>query len=461
LFLSKGAAVDLHFVVNDLRARNLRIPACQNPDSSNAIKVVTRGIFTRGAVAPLVAKTMSEEVAKLYDGLRDYDELQTLPAMSQAFSTDAKKRLREALAKLTPPLKLESFPELEVLYDAFLAAQQLRRERVVELRNLELSAKIAEASLLRISEELALSGEVGRLLQMSPAWRVRTLDSYHLSTEVELALYRARAFLYPMMSLWYPESLQKLANGRTDGVPVSAVFQQLLDASPSSGTPELAMKVSAVLHFIDEEIPWADLSSNNGAREIVVSIPRPGSSSSLGYRSIAGNQEFWKGVVEGRPTTLKLTPEDLYSATSGASVLFCNEALPVIRYLGLYVARSSSSDVLNRANIFLQGTSDRRQDFLDDGGFKHYVVNDPKLLPVKPRLYFGPDTTGLEMFEKDNKRQLLGLSPFAPITFDFTGTTPAALGLSGDIELLLVMEMEFRGHGQRLRGFKPCDPNAP
>ncbi|HJL27160.1 MAG TPA: hypothetical protein RMH80_33385, partial [Polyangiaceae bacterium LLY-WYZ-15_(1-7)] len=468
--VSDGEA-DLYAFVNDT--------ACAGADGTNEL-VVTARLFegedvvarrSLGAIEEVLATIRAQEPTVVAQG-------RVLPSQLGALRSEAYHRLRAKTG-----LALGDMPDPMVgLFDAFLSKELLRLERAVAIDQLERELDVLVLELASLHEEVLLLDQQTRLATLIPTWTLRNLDGEELRGLIADVVGLARRYLFPVLELWYPDALARLA---TNGA-FAARLEALRSAGPTTRTLDLVREVRAAMELIlsayrgvlpgykDEPsrplvaAAFRDPSRQAGATEL----------SALPKADAARSEVVWRALRDLETGTFTIDPEDVYSRFGGAGGrLACTEAVPVIERMALVVVRNGD-DFINQDYNFerrwLSGRASVSQPFVEEDGLVDYTLGNQVWQSFQIPVLYGRPSEPLEAFATrvlDAGGEALptgpaGLSPFGSLEIDFQGLAAlrdagrdGIVGAGDDaFEVALVMQVDSRSIAEPVDWLAACDP---
>jgi hypothetical protein len=435
-------AADVYLVVNDLYG-------CGTSAGSLLVEGVR--LHPLGSRVRSMGLAMGSALQKIRDeAAKHVAERRLLPQTVALLKGIAQQELGTtcACAPSTYPRELLSF--YEVWVDAVIADA----ERQVEAANLLREMRLVDMDARALNEDLQRARYEGALLGLIPTWTLQGLDAAEIG-ERSAALANATATtLFPFIRIVYPETIDHVASNRYANA-TGARMQAILDLDWTRefdvAAEVLADATARLRADLDQTV--VDVAAPS-ATDVAVAFVRPGAVVDPAWREAdpARAAALWEaigatslGVPSPRIGTFRITPEDLYSATGGNSVLLCSEAAPIIRTMGLYIAWPTDSECQDFNNW------DRRVPVVFSGDPMHY-----------------PTRAGVESFRFDDAGGWLnpsvnvtcgrwalarthfvaspayqrttagGLSPFDDITVDFSSFNTGDDWLTEDAQALVV-----------------------
>jgi hypothetical protein len=486
---------DVHFIVNDTVC-----PDGETPDTFNPLDITVRPLATIGALAGSVvtemAKTIKDVSAREPDLLAQGTVLPNqLSQIRSAAIVSLEVRTQLAFSALPSPL--------QNLFNSYLDLALLDLERRVEIQaRLRLMHQLY-LQTVGLDTDQADAERVGRLALLVPLWHLHALPEQHLRAALSDLYADTDRYLLPIMELWYPRE--------SDTAPSAAfnvAIQNLINATPSTRFSDLVANVVTVVQdalsrFQDAEA-WNRPYNTHSHAALSWDLPVPaaappapgvskspfrraaavsGGPASLGVDPVAAVRELKTGVFH-------VTPEDLYSPSGGVGgVIWCQEAVPVISRMALFVARTVSTGTTNaQLNGQRRWVSGRVSGvrFQTESMSIPYDVDVKSWQEFKIPVIFGTPGSAIETFDELIGRPEsvyamgpAGMSPFADFAVDFDGLGEARLNPNdtdgftiadptspngrkfSSSEIILVMKLDSRSAAAPLANVQRCvPPNA-
>ena len=164
-------------------------------------------------------------------------------------------------------MRAEGVPLNPLTYTAAIAAAQTlgKPDEALALFEEMQSQAVGQLDVLvlelaSLHEEVLLLDQQTRLATLIPTWTLRNLDGEELRGLIADVVGLARRYLFPVLELWYPDALARLA---TNGAFAARLWRLardlppmlLVHGSPSSAEHAAAAEVqAAVAGLIDEAL---------------------------------------------------------------------------------------------------------------------------------------------------------------------------------------------------------------
>lgn len=455
-----GQPTHAYLVVNDLGcgenvngALNVRIQVTQN--ELNAARTV---VTAMGRVQQLLRAKISGYLQQRI----------IFPSDQAADASEARQALQVELNG--DGIRIEDVPPpVTTLFEAFLAKEQARTARVVEIARVEREMELALDELIGLDQDIRAAQGKSRLTEMLSSWTLQSLEAEHVQSRMTELSETVRDYLMPTVAIWYPALFNALSHDEAAttlaSLPVDASLRVVSSdvASLLEGITD-ALKRASLGHKLEGELPL-----------VAVSLPRPGAIAD-GYQLSAypklddvASRKFWDSVMAGESAELQIRPEDIYSSDglTFAQQLSCNEVAPVIRRMGLVFARPNQPDhdVRNGNRRWIKAAAYVSQPFaLEDGPLSYHLASgeydDFDVTVVSSE----PDAAVRAFTEHGGWAHPVGLSPFGGMTLDFSAITksPDMAGLVNDFgdnvasEIIVVMELDTRYSAEPLSWVTSC-----
>jgi hypothetical protein len=312
--------------------------------------------------------------------------------------------------------------------------------------------------LKQFGDELRTAKESSKLFSLSARWAVETLDVDQLGQALNAVTDSATTMLDPIARIRYPSVFPALAANSA----ITRRAAKLVNAGVSSSLSELASDADAVVGAFLDEVTTASLrgtSTASNVTAVALSIPNPdvAPTSPSPWRKVdaATAASFWN---EMKPTgsgriSLHVTPEMLYDkGLSAASVLSCNQAVPVIDSMALFVASGGAPEqvsALNLAGWNAPIAIDRAMTFSAAASSLDYTFDNPAWLSGGSglRILFGGADQGGLIFNQNLARAQAqaGLSPFSRFDIDlrpFSATMGDTLRSAQEVVLFFQVDAQ-------------------
>ncbi|SEL59958.1 hypothetical protein SAMN05444354_10760 [Stigmatella aurantiaca] len=424
-------------------------------DTQHALSVE----FTHLVPAGLAAKALGKAMAQSLTDLR----AATAAAVSQGRVTSSElgalrdaalARLLTAFSQQCPGCQVSDMPQVfHALYTAHVSKELARLERLVQLHAVERALQTMLLDFQFLRDDLAAGEEKARLLRLLPLWNLRNLDGLMMRDGLRSLTTLVTDYLYPVMDLRYPTAAASLKT--------APALDTLVRANWSADFPSLSTLAINAVSAIETGLANARINDPVESHMLVaLSFPRPGVSNGAAspWRKADGerSEALWNALASQGTFTLKLTPEDLYTAVGGASGLMqCNEGTPLLKTMAFFLVRPNqpSNDSLNsqmkRAHVAWADSFD----FTGETVTKRYTMVNPLWLTGAPRILFGNGTQALERFElhetgKPEANQNIagdGLSPFGAMQVDMSDFfLQAPNPLEAATELVVMVKVDKR-----------------
>ncbi|NNB95307.1 hypothetical protein HJC10_13810 [Corallococcus exiguus] len=242
---------------------------------------------------------------------------------------------------------LEAYPEsLRTLFSAFVEKALVDVEREVELVNLERQMREVALEINAVEDERAGAHAQSRLLSLTPAWALRNLDGSVLRLKLEALDEVMSQWLAPSVRILYPATL---ANFTTSELNLLNTLTQVDPTSPDTDIVALAQTAKQAAQAVETRLSATRIGSPaSQVLDVIVSIPKPGTTPSTLYRKMdpAQAKAIWTEILANGSFALTITPEHVYSLSGGQKLLPCNQMTPVIRSMVLFgiLPNNNSSD---------------------------------------------------------------------------------------------------------------------
>lgn len=366
---------DLYLVVNDVHdATQCAAPA---PDALtlSLTTVVPFGTVARelgSGMATALANLRQQQSLLLEQGRVGPQQMASL--RDQAF-------VDLSFACGTGCVAINHYPaEVLKLFDAWVGKELATVERKVDARTLERELVLVKLQHAALAKDLTGLGEQARLLSLIPTWLLKDLDTQLLESNTRSLLELLVADLYPIVDLRRPDTLQYLD---------SSLLNALLSRAPAQGV---------VLDWTSSLVRWtnaAGQASQNivarlrdqlgnspllNDRIVALGIPRPGYASTGGsWQRVTPDRAaaIWAAIEDpaAQLVSLSIQPSDLYALAPGATdVLLCNESVPVVTAMVLYMVRPGQPEEF--PGLLVPVSWDRNLHFPDVGSVKNYRIDN-------------------------------------------------------------------------------------
>lgn len=444
------ANANAYLVINDV--------ACDTQDSTNTLEVHVRTLNTVGASAPLVVEAMSV----VFEDLRAQQSLfvrqgMILPSQLAGIRSetllDLEQRIRGPLTSYPKPLI--------DLFTAFLDKEITRLERAVEIRALEQAIDLIALEVRALDDDLAAAETRARLLSLLPRWSLQNLDGERLRGATADVLEVIRDYFHPILDLWYPLALDAIEGPALNRILEADVDSRVIDLASDAHT----FAESVIEAYEDAQLGYK--APGEVLPVIAVGFPRPpadggfddffgggtGSGPESPWRKAdaAVSQNVWNAIASRGVAEFTVSPEDIYSPTGVENgVLWCKDAVPVVRNMALYVIRQNAADndTLNNYERFVVIQANTSQSFAAPEGPRVYELQNAIFDTFNADLLYGVKDTAINVFRTHaSATRPVGLSPFGTFRIDFSAldTMPAPTGLDEEAsEMVLVMELDSR-----------------
>jgi hypothetical protein len=449
--LVEGAST-AYFVVNDKQ--------CSTAGTTNKLTVTARSMLGGPAVAKKALVAMADVLALMRQQQTLLAAQGTmLPTQAALIRQQADNKLQERLGEIS----VTALPApLASLFDAFVSHEIVATERRIEIAAVKRSLDLDLIELRMIDDEIKAGGDRARLQRLVPQWLLRDLDHDHLRVSLVDLLSVTRDYLKPILDLWYPHAL--------DNVSFGPEITALLNADVDTSLVSLAASGQTFVNTLLDAYDTATFGAKPNAPQlplVVLSFPRPGATPSNTFwrtADAARAQRVWDAIDNQTVAHFEITPDDFYSRMGGDAVLSCNEAVPLIKTMAIYVVRpgaDSSNQTLNAIGRTFQGSGGANQSFVTPEGPRLYQLADaatgaPSVwrsfnLPVR----YGESEASLTTFlNTPRQTRPVGLSAAGAFDIDFSvlSTLPQQGGLGANdpapaTEIQLVLEIDSRASG--------------
>lgn len=307
-----------------------------------------------------------------------------------------------ALNNLNVSHNLDGFPPLVIeFFRTWLDSELTRIERRAELKRLERARSLQALDILAMHHELDGALESSRLLQLIPHWLTRTVTIDEVWTELEQLTDIGANYMHPILRLRYPAAVSNLGGSGSQ-------IAGLLDLDPSAPLTAALDDARDALEEIKTAYDNAIVAAPGTAvRRVAFRFPNPGVFPSLPplYRTsdAARAAQIWNGIYNNDVASIQLRPEDMYRLV-GASKLDCNDNLPVIQNMAVFLALPGTTpEPLNDANIATHMTSADMQPYINAEGTHDYRLNDEAWLSGQVPLKFGEESRAGDIYDQSDK----------------------------------------------------------
>ncbi|WP_224248002.1 hypothetical protein [Hyalangium gracile] len=424
-------------------------------DTQHALTVEFTQLVPAGQAAKALGKAMAQSMTDL--------RAATSAAVSQGRVTSselsalrdaASARLLTAFSQECPGCQVSDMPPVfTALFNAHVSKELARLERLLQIHAVERALRTMMLDFQFLRDDLAAGEEKARLLRLLPLWNLRNLDGLMMREGLRSLTTLVTDYLYPVMDLRYPTAIASLKT--------APALDTLVRANWSADFPTLTTLAINAVSTIETKLADARLNDPTESHTLVaLSFPRPNINNSnvSPWRKADSerSEALWAALASQGKFTLKLTPEDLYTAVGGASGLMqCNEGTPLLKTMAFFLVRPNqpSNDSLNsqmkRASV---AWSDSFA-FTGETVTKTYTMIDPLWLTGSPRILFGNGAQALERFElhetsKPEANQNItgdGLSPFGAMQVDMSDFFQQAPNpLDAATELVVMLKVDKR-----------------
>ena len=180
----------------------------------------------------------------------------------------------------------------------------------------------------------------------------------------------------------------------------------------------------------------------------------------------ARSRLVWDAIDGHTTASFQITPEDFYTINGGDAVLSCNEVVPVIKTMGLYVTRPGgdlSNQVLNGLGRWFSGLAGQTQSFVGLDGPRIYQLANAVWQHYEVPVRYGESEAALTTFLAASRQtRPVGLSPTGQFDLDFSILdTLSPSGLAPDdptpaTAVSLVLEIDSRAVASRPTWVNRC-----
>jgi subtilisin-like proprotein convertase family protein len=451
-----------YFVVNDKQ--------CTTAGTEHTLTVHARAMSSATTVAAKALTAMADVLALMRQQQQSLAEQGTmLPTQATLLRQQAGQLLQARLGEISVT---ELPAPLASLFDAFVSHEIVATERRIEIGAIQRSLDLDLIDLRTVDDELSTGAAHARLQRLVPQWLLRDLDHDQLRNSLVDLLSVSRDFLKPIFELWYPRALDNASVGAEINALISADVETSLVSLASSGESF----VNALLDAY-ENATFGAKPSGAQLPVVVLSFARPSATThtNMFWREsdAARNQRVWDAIDHYTIAHFEITPEDFYSANGGDAILSCNEVVPVIKTMGVYVVRpgaDTSNQTLNGAGRTFHGFGGADQSFVTAQGPRIYQLADPDSgaasvwqsfdMPVR----YGESEAALTTFQATLRQtRPVGLSAAGMFDIDFSvlNTLPQAGALAPNdpvpaTEIQLILELDSRASGSRPTWVQRC-----
>lgn len=483
------ANVDLYLVVNDVKDSVRCAP-------SDANKLTVSVDLLRGLSGAL-SDAFGVAMAEAHDTI--VAQAQTLlkqgsvsPSELASLREAAYDQYRTACLRLGAPMgatcDFTALPAaLQGFFGKWVAAELARLEREVAIRSLERQMEIALVELDAVREDLEGQRQAGRLLSLLPAWSLRTNDAHTVrrpSTDLGVILGEQ---LYPHVAIRYPKTLDRIAAD----TELTGVLLRLSNASWSSRIEDLAADLRAAAAGITSKLQIT-MNEANATREanlttVAVSFDNPHYIPPTAFDPDKGELvpvwpvnnyrkadearaiQVWNAIEDVMATPalrsivpFTILPEDVYSP-SGASILICERAAPVIQAMAVYIARTGSENVGANGEGW-SGTTriDSEMTFATSEGPSLWVMKNDEYSNDQVPFLFGEAVDGPTTFRDlagYPNAVAAGLSPFTSFEVNMSGLHALSFNPFDDrsaYAVIVLFQLDPRATGTTLEWVKSC-----
>ena len=454
-----------YFVVNDRQ--------CDTAGTGHSLTVSMR---TMAGALPVAEKAL----AAMVDVLAYMRTKQQLWAQQGALLPDQPTLMRQEATGLLPT-RLGSINVADVpaplisLFDAFVSHEIVATERRIEIAATQRSLDLDLIDMRTINDELDAGAAHARLQRLIPQWLLRNLDHDRLRVSLVDLLSVSRDYLKPILELWYPNALASVS---TDATGATSLTSADIDTSLIT----LAVNASDFVNNLLDAYEHGTFGAKAAADQlpvIVINFPQPKVPHAHStWREVDETraQRVWDAIKGKTMGHFEVNPEDFYSRNGGDAILACTEVTPVIRRMGIFVARPSldSNDTLNRFGRTFQGYGSANQSFVTPAGPQVYQLTNPDTsapsvwqsftLPVR----YGEYEQAWSMFDTIPVRtRPVGLSAAGTFDIDFSilktldaeaGFVDPDNGHSVVTDVALVMELDSRASSTLPTWLQRCKP---
>ncbi len=327
---------DIYLVVNDLYG-------CGTVSGTLLVDGVK--LHAMGARIRSMGLAMASALQKIRDSAAQHaTERRLLPGTIAVLKDIAQQELGVecGCAPSTYPREIISF------YDLWVDAVIADAERQVQAANVLREMGFIELDAGALASDLQRARYEGALLRLVPTWTLQGLDANELKTNAAALANATATALFPFIRIVYPETLDAVATDRYYN-GTDARMQAILGLDWTRDFDVAADKlVDATVHLrADLDRTVQDVAPPT-AFEVAVAFVRPGAVVDTVWHEADPERSatLWAsiGSVGGlapspRVGTFRITPEDLYSATGGNSLLICSQAAPIVRTTAFYISR--------------------------------------------------------------------------------------------------------------------------
>lgn len=357
-----------YFVTNDKQ--------CATAATDHKLSISVRPVVSVTAVATQALAAMGDVLAELRA------QQTTLAAQGTMLPSQATLLRQTAAQKLQARLGSINVAELPgplaSLFEAFVSHEIVATERRIEIAAVQRSLDLDLIELRMVDDEMKAGADRGRLQRLIPQWILRDLDHEYLRANLVDLLTVSRDYLKPILELWYPHAL--------DNAAVSTEINALLNADVDTSLVSLAASGQKFVNSLLTAYDNATFGAKPSGTElpvVVLSFPRPGATpTNMFWRQAdaARAKRVWQAIDSHTTAHFEITPEDIYSRIGGDAVLSCNELVPVIKNMTLYVVRpgaDASNTVMNSIGRTFQASGAANQSFVTLDGPRVYQLADP------------------------------------------------------------------------------------
>jgi hypothetical protein len=361
------------------------------------------------------------------------------------------------------PANLTLPPSLTALFGAWVDAEVVHIERVVEINFDKYQRELLLMQLAALQNDIAANGTLGRYQTLLEDWALINMNNDQtigIQASLTGLLQLATQELYPAAALKYPDAITTIRNSLAN--PLNTLSSGLdwtsIDVTQASAALQLVQSIQGIFSS-------AVMTTPNQQKfiQVALTFPNPAypvplgqpPSSQWNQADPATSAAVWAAAKGGTVMSLTLKPEDVYRL-SGAAILPCTKAVPVIDtmalYLGLQSTDFSGAPINAAGGIELPINAAATQGFATSTGLEMYAFADPRWLSgADVYLLAGYAPNALADFTSalaKNPGQYTvgaGLSPFTTFNLDFSAL-PAVLAQAAlvptEITLLLGLETE-------------------
>jgi hypothetical protein len=458
-----GADSDVYLVVNDIVD-----PSCGTADSRQLALTINQ-LRPFGSLAVSLGNGMAKALSDLHAQQSLLIEQGRVgPQQMQLLRDQAFQDLADANCKPpnSPPCPLAGYPaEVLKFFETWVDKELATVERKVDVKSLERQIVLLDLQHQALSDDLTNAQDQARLLRLLPDWTLKDLDTQLLQSNTQALLQLMIADLYPIVDLKQPGTLPLLD---------APTLNQLLGNPPTTDwTGGLDAWTTATINASNNIVARLrdSLANSPPQNDLIVALgfPNPVNPPQAGqWQRVTPERAsaLWSAIAAKQPfATISVEPTDLFDIVRGASnVLFCNDSVPVITAMAVYMVRPGLTDAF--PGRFVPMAIDNNLNFPDTAQLKNYRLDNADWLSQQIAVLAGEaedslgGSVGLQTrfaaLTADSATPLYrvgnGLSPFTRFDVHLDGITTSPFGGPAPADSATELVLAFRVLARNVAG---------